>query len=127
MFNFLKHAPDGTERPDTRPLMVRLGFRKPLTLAEQIARFTQSPDWSEAMKARNIDTFDEADDFDIGDPEPDGINTPYEAAFDKIAPQTRLDEIRNGMVEDMPFERKTRAQERLNPKKTESEKAPEPK
>lgn len=120
MFNFRKHDSNGNERPDNRPLAVRLGFKKPLTLAQQIARLTQDRNFMAKVAAAGHDTFDEADDFEIGDPEPDGFRTPYEQDFDHISPQTRLDELSGGMVEDMPEERKSRAYEALRPKKKES-------
>lgn len=115
---FKKHTKDGLERPDETPIEVTLRDR-PLTLAEQLQRFVTSEEIRERLKNRGIDTFDEADDFDIGDPE--DLKSPYEEHFIGSEMringlQARLDEQRSGMVEEMPLERQERAKSRLNAK-----------
>lgn len=112
MFNWSKkHTKDGLEVPDPTP--IEINIKRPLTLQEQIIRFTQSEFNKQQLQKAGIDTFDEADDFDTGDLEDDDFKSPYEKEFDGINPQTRLDEIRGSMVEEMPIDRQDRAQERL--------------
>lgn len=103
-----KHTADGRELPDTTPIQVNMG--RPLTIAEQLARFAASPDFAAAIRKRGMDTFDEADDFDVPDMEPDERATPYEREFHGAEmplrdAKTRLDEINGGMTEEMPVER----------------------
>lgn len=118
MFHWLKkHTRWGLEVPDTTPIEVPLRDR-PLTLAEQIVRFTSNSQHMAELSKRGVDTFEEADDFDTGDMEPDDFHSPYEDRFvgEEIPlnrVQTRLDEQKAGMVEDMPFERQSRANDHL--------------
>lgn len=111
-----KHTKDGLEVPDPTPISVPLTSR-PLTLAEQIARFTRDETRQHILMRSGMDTFDEADDFEIDSDEVDKA-APYEVEFNgKELPlagvQTRLDEQRSGMVEEMPVERFERANERV--------------
>lgn len=117
---FKKHTADGLEKPDTTPIEVPLRDR-PLTIAEQLARFTTSEEFKERLRSAGMDTFDEADDFDTGDLEVDDFKSPYEEHFHGSAMglndvQTRLDEIKGGMTEEMPIDRLDRAKERLRAK-----------
>lgn len=115
---FKKHRKDGLEVPDPTPIEVPLRD-KPLTIHEQLARFTSNSAVMESLKNRGFDTFDEANDFDIG--EADEFVSPYEAVqmaedddFEHV--QTRLDEQKAGQVGEMPSDRYERAMERLKPK-----------
>lgn len=124
---FKKHNAEGLEKPDPTPIEVPL--EKPLTLAQQIARFTKNTRIQQELKNAGMDTFDEADDFEVEeDAEINGIfgPTPYEMEFEgreMLPVQTRIDENRSGMVEEMPSERSKRAYERFKPKK--QDKVPE--
>lgn len=117
MFHFFrKHTKDGLEKPDPTPSEIPLS--RPLTLAEQIVRFTSNPSHTETLRNAGVETFDEADDLEVEDDE--YVPSPYEEEFfgkETLPVQTRLDEQRSGMVEEMPLERSQRAQERLKPKK----------
>lgn len=108
---FRKHTKDGLERPDSTPIELPLGLKRPLSLAEQIARFTSNAVIQEELKASGLETFDESNDFNTGD-EDSMEPTPYEAEFNgkELLPvQTKFDEQRGGMVEEFPQERKARA------------------
>lgn len=122
---FKKHTKEGLEIPDNTPIEVALP--RPLTLAEQIKRFTASEELKNLLRQRQMDTFDEADDLEVDDESPDGVRSPYEDNFegDEMSNKAhvRLDEIRHGMVEEMPIERQNKA--KSWPKKQE-EKAPAP-
>lgn len=113
-----KHNQDGLEIPDTTPIEVTLRD-KPLTIAEQLQRFSTNEEIRERLKNRGIDTFDEADDFDVPDMEDDERRSPYEAHFGGSLNglQARLDEQKAGMTEEMPIDRHDRAKEALRPKK----------
>lgn len=116
---FKKHTDDGREVPDPTPISVPL-IEKPLTLAQQIARFTTSEEVALLARRRGIDTFDEANDF--GAPVSDPLDkSPYEVGEmeeDDLGIQSRMDEVKHGVVEDMPQDRLERAKDRLRgPKK----------
>lgn len=127
---FFKHTKEGLEVPDPTPSELALTSERPLTLAEQIARFVRDPGVVNAAVNAGLDTFDEADDFDTGDLEPQDFASPYEVDFEgslmKPGVQTRMDEIKGGMVEEMPEGRWEKAKERLKPKarSLEAPKAP---
>jgi hypothetical protein len=70
----------GWEVPDPTPVAIPVtGVKKPLPLAEQVARLVRSETWNRAL-ADGAETFAEADDFDVEDDfDP---RTPYETEFD---------------------------------------------
>lgn len=117
---FKKHTKDGAETPDSTPLEISLR-QKPLTLAEQIARFVSSDDLKQHLRSKGADTFDEADDFEMPGDEPDDYPTMHEdRAFESELGikglQARLDEQKAGMTGDFPSERLKSIQDRLRPK-----------
>lgn len=122
---FRKHDVQGLERPDPVPIEVPIGLKRPLTLAEQIARFTRDDVIQRELADRGIETFDQSNDFGLED---DGADphTPYEEGFhgSEIPPQTHLDESRSGMVEEFPAERAERAKKWFKPKVKEAEPTP---
>lgn len=114
---FRKHTEDGLEVPDPTPIEIPLAER-PLTLSEQMQRFITDPSASKLLRERGIDTFDEADDFDIVDPE--GCLTPYEAEFNDdevLSVQTRVDELKSGIVEEIPSDRQNDVRDRVDKKR----------
>lgn len=71
---------NGHEVPDPTPLSLPSGFKRPETLAEQVARLVRSERFKQEMAQAGAETFDESEDFDIDDDfDP---NSPYEAFFD---------------------------------------------
>lgn len=70
--------------PETHRVAVPVGFQRPPTLAEQVARLVVSREMSNAAAQRGLESFEEADDFDIPD-DPIDPTTPYEASFDLAA------------------------------------------
>lgn len=101
---FRKHTSDGREIPDTTPLELSLDPR-PLTIQEQIARFCRQPEVLRALSQTGRDTYDEAQDIDPDDEGEDFIS-PY---TDPMGVQTRMDEQRGGISEEMPLERQDKA------------------
>ena len=49
------------------PMALPLGMTRPLTLQEQMAQFFRSAKIREELDAAGYETFEEADDFDVGD------------------------------------------------------------
>jgi len=133
MFNlFKKHNAKGLETPDPTPheITLRDDFKRPLTIAEQIARFTAANDFQKLVNASGLDTLEDADDLEVDD-DTEALfgRTPYETREDVLdGHQTRLDEIRGGQLQEPDFERVNRAQERLKrkPEPVAKEKATEP-
>lgn len=71
---------DGSEAPDPQPMFVASGLKKPETLQQQIRRMIRNEASLYAME-HGSESFEEADDFDIGDDfDPE---SPYELEFDQ--------------------------------------------
>ncbi len=68
------------EFPDPTPIEIPIGYSKPLTLREDMRRFIRE-EYSAHAAQQGEETFEEADDFDIGDA--DEAPSPYEL-FDMI-------------------------------------------
>lgn len=71
---------NGREVMDSRPMAVPVGFRRPPSLIDQM-RVMIRREMSEAAAARGAESFEEANDFDVGD-DPDDPTTPWEHAAD---------------------------------------------
>jgi len=114
---FRKHTKDGLERPDQTPIEVPLRDR-PLSIQDQLLRFSTNEEIRQRLQERGIDTFEEADDFDVPDMDEEDRRTPYEAHFIGTQMhveglQARLDEQKAGMTEEMPISRQELANQRL--------------
>jgi len=72
---------NGHEIPDPTPLSLPLGFKKPEILAETVARLVRS-EISRQAQLQGFETFEEAEDFDVGDDFEPGA--PYETYFDPV-------------------------------------------
>lgn len=82
----------GRELPDPVPVAPPVGYRPPPPLADMIRRMVQSELLAQAADSMEIDTAEEADDFDIED-DPVDVRTPWEEAFDlasQFTPEGRL-------------------------------------
>lgn len=115
---FKKHTSSGLEVPDTTPIEVTLRDR-PLTIQEQIARFTRDEVIQAHLRNQGIDTFEEADDFDI--PDSEHPKSPYEEILmeDEIPlshVHARFAEQKAGLVAPTPTERLNATVERFKPK-----------
>lgn len=71
----------GHEVPDPRPMRIPAGFKRPETLAEQVQRLVRTH-VSRLAEAQGAETFEESEDFDVGDDE--DPSTPYETHFDPL-------------------------------------------
>lgn len=67
-------------KSDPTPTAVHLNFDHPPSLAEQVARLVRSERFKAAMDSADMETFEEANDFVVGDDyEPD---SPHEETYD---------------------------------------------
>lgn len=65
---------------DPTPMAIPAGFKRPPTLAEQVQRLVRGA-LSQAAAEKGLETFEEANDFDIPD-DPVDPSTPFEEFFD---------------------------------------------
>lgn len=70
------HFDYSAEFPDGTPVEVPLRFSRPPTLEERMKMFIRSQRMQEVAQAAGMESFQEADDFEIDDP--DEALTPYE-------------------------------------------------
>lgn len=73
----------GEEVPDDQPIAVPAGFKVPETMEQMMRRLLRSPEFSRAADADDIDTFEDAEDFEIDDDTFDP-HSPYEEVFDPV-------------------------------------------
>lgn len=57
---------NGRQIPDPRPVEVPVGFQRPPTLQEEIRRFIRV-EMSQRAQSQELESFEEADDFEIDD------------------------------------------------------------
>lgn len=73
---------DGREKPDPTPIAPPIGYIKQPTMVENIRAMVRR-EMSDAAAAQGMETFEEADDFEVGDDyDP---RSPYEELFDPPA------------------------------------------
>lgn len=106
----------GHERGSDKPIAMPTGMKRPETLQEQISRLVRSEHFNRAMGQPDHETYDEADDFDVGE-DYDPLS-PYEQVFDPILQEdiSPADFLANqaiyrkkyedAMIEEMPIEQK---------------------
>lgn len=74
---------DGRELPDPTPLAPPVGYNRQPSISEQIRDMVRSEALRAAAEAGGVETFEEADDFDVGDDfDP---SSPYEQQFDPVS------------------------------------------
>lgn len=62
----MKYNERGEELPDSTPVEVTLNFKRPKSINEMIAEAVRVQ-FSRVAQSQGFETFDEADDFDVGD------------------------------------------------------------
>lgn len=93
----------GEELPDPTPVSINTGLKKPQTLQETIRKLVRDESFRATLDRVGLETFEEADDFDVGDDfDP---TSPYEEDFDPDHKfiGARIGEQRGMMVEEKPF------------------------
>lgn len=110
-----RHDTDGQEVLDSTPIALPVGFKRPETLAEQVARLVRSESFNSQMRSQGRESFDEANDFDFDDEDP---LTPYEADPELATVQA----ANRGFIEERPIsvERKDELLSRYRRKKVDS-------
>lgn len=69
-----------TEKLDPTPLAIPVGMKKPESIAEMVQRLVRSAEMRRYAESQGAETFEEAEDFDVGDDmDP---SAPYELEFD---------------------------------------------
>lgn len=104
----------GEEILDDTPLALPIGFKRPQSLQERMRYLLRNELIQRDLDAAGIETFEEADDFEVGEQDPlEG--TPYEDHFEPEIPglAAREQEIRAGAVADRPLEKKVKAAETI--------------
>ncbi len=104
---------DGHEVVSDKPVSMPLGFTRPPTLHEQIQRAIRQ-EMSARAVAEGQESFEDADDFDIGDDfDPE---SPYEMIFDPAVGQDVPRAVAGitPMQEEVPLEQKTPLEEQLS-------------
>lgn len=91
----------GEEIPDPRPVALPVGITTPVPLGDRIRQLVLNEIVKRDLHAAGIETFDEADDFDVPD-EPIDRMTPFEETFDPLHTTAREQELRAGFVEERP-------------------------
>lgn len=74
-------APDGRQVPDPVPMQPPIGFKKQPSMVEIVRDMVRSEKLRQEALATGHETFEEAEDFDIGD-EPDQLTSGWENDFD---------------------------------------------
>lgn len=72
----------GREILDTTPIAPPVGFREHPSMVEVIRDMIRSEKLRQQLEDADMETFEEADDFDVGDDDDMDHSTPYENDFD---------------------------------------------
>lgn len=100
-----KYNKNGEEIPDQTPIELPVHFKVPPTIQDQIKRLVGDSEVRRALQEKHIETFEEADDFEVEDDE-GKMSSPYEENFDHLHSITRKQEIESGFVSDIPEPKK---------------------
>lgn len=102
---------DGREYPDPTPVAPPIGFVRQPTLAETMRQMVRSEALKRAARESGMETFEEADDFEIGDDyDP---KSPYEEVFEpqinavdpnKVFVDNMAQALRTAFSEEKPVE-----------------------
>lgn len=108
----------GQEICDPDPLSIPVKFRRPMSVAEEVAKLMRNPEFRRRLDDLGLESFDEADDFNIPDDPIDPL-TPYEDGFEPGADgmAARLDEIKHGIVSDVKPEDRIKARKVIDERK----------
>lgn len=102
-------AKDGSEVPDPRPMALPVGFERPESVQDMIRRLVRDQSLQADLEASGVETFEDADDFDVPDDMVPPFS-PHEEDFDPTHGLTRELEIKAGVVpEPTPAEKKAAA------------------
>lgn len=77
----LRYDGSGHELVSPLPMAPPVGYKKTPSLSDQIREMVRSERLAQAAAEQGFETFEEADDFEIGDFDP---SSPYEIDFDPV-------------------------------------------
>lgn len=112
-----KYDENGCEIMDKTKIALKPGFHHPPSLQDQIARIVRH-EISQRAQAQGLESFEEADDFDVDDEEME-MESPYEQNFDH---DKNVESVKNAVYENRKKKVKERfIQERPAPRKNSEE------
>lgn len=79
----------GREIPDPEPMQPPIGYNRQPTLSEQMRAMIVSERLARAAAEAGAETFEEADDFEVGDDWEAEKHSPYEANFDPMTAEEK--------------------------------------
>lgn len=118
------HDERGSEIPDPNPMQPPVGYNRQPSLAEQIRAMVVSENLRREAEAAGMETFEEADDFDVGDDFEEERHSPYEGNFDPMTPHERAALSTQGRDPSKILTPEDEATLAQKPKKTSEPKAP---
>lgn len=83
------HTPEGAEIPDPNPMQPPLGYVRQDPIAVRVREMIVGERLRLEALAAGAETFEEADDFEVGDDWEAEKHSPYEANFDPMTPEER--------------------------------------
>lgn len=99
---------DGSENPDPTPLAPPIGYVKQPSLVERIREMVREAALAQQLAAQGVETFEEADDFDIPD-DPVDPDSPWEHNFEPVR------SINDDILEDAAKRRATKKKPAAEP------------
>lgn len=96
----------GEEVPDPRPTHLQVDIEAEMPLDVKIMRALRSQEWQKKCAERGIETWEEANDFDIPTELPEFRSVHEDESGDVIAFEEGL---RSGFIEEIPIEKKESA------------------
>lgn len=96
----------GEEIPDPKPTALEINIEAEMPLELKVMRALQSTEWQKRMDAQGLETFEEANDFDVPYEEPEFKTFHEDESGDVLAFE---EGVRRGFVEEIPEKRKEEA------------------
>lgn len=88
----LKFDDEGREIMDPLPIAPPIGYKKAPSISEQIRTMIRSERLRQEAENEGYESFEEADDFDVGDYDP---KSPYEEEFEPLPPDDTNDRLKD--------------------------------
>lgn len=115
----------GEEILSSTPLAVPLGFKKPQSISDKIAEFVYNQRLQEKLDAAGVETFEDAEDFEIGDDFEALPPSKYEGDFDNLKSKYRKEREDLKRARTFPKEKSSKnefTEEFVNVEKKQSKK-----
>lgn len=108
----------GREIPDSEPMQPPIGYNRQPSLSEQMRAMIVSHQLAREAAEAGMETFEEADDFEIGDDFEEERHSPYEANFDPMTPEEKAALASQGRDHERILTAAEKARLSPKPKKT---------